>query len=55
MLDRGAVEHRQRAGQRQVDRRDLGAPNAVDAPEKILLCVASCAWVSIPITTSQLI
>src|SRR5438552_3976996 len=31
------------------------APKAVGAPEKILLNVASCAWVSIPTTTSQLI
>src|SRR5262245_20143049 len=28
-------------------------PNAVDAPEKILLAVESCACVSRPITTSQ--
>ena len=28
------------------------APNSVDAPEKILLAVDSCVWVSKPITTS---
>ena len=31
------------------------APKAVEAPEKIFDCVASCAWVSSPITTSHLI
>jgi hypothetical protein len=31
------------------------APNAVDAPEKIFERVASCTWVSSPITTSQFI
>ena len=37
-LDRAAVQHRQHAGQRDVDRGGLRvrrAPNAVDAPEKI--------------------
>src|SRR5258707_15884950 len=29
------------------------APNAVEAAEKILLRVRSCAWVSMPTTTSQ--
>src|SRR6185503_13012603 len=29
------------------------APNAVDAPEKIFDAVVSCAWVSRPMTTSQ--
>src|SRR5512134_3088978 len=31
------------------------APNAVDAPEKILLFVSSCACVSMPITVSHAI
>jgi len=30
------------------------APKAVEAPEKILERVASCVWVSMPMTTSQL-
>src|SRR5918996_5082533 len=32
-----------------------GAPKAVDAPEKILAAVRSCACVSTPTTTSQVI
>src|SRR5690348_12803119 len=31
------------------------APNAVDAPEKIFDAVVSCAWVSRPMTISQVI
>ena len=31
-----------------------GAPKAAAAAEKILLRVLSCAWVSMPMTTSQL-
>jgi hypothetical protein len=50
------VEHRQHAGQGKVDRAGLRvrcAPKAVEAPEKILETVASCACVSMPITTSH--
>src|SRR5690348_13225050 len=32
-----------------------GAPNAVEAPEKIFDAVVSCAWVSRPMTISQVI
>jgi hypothetical protein len=33
---------------------ELGSPpNAVDAPEKSFDCEVTCAWISIPMTTSQ--
>jgi hypothetical protein len=54
-LDRAAVHHRQRAGQRQVDRAGLRVGRGAEgggAPLKILLRVDSWAWVSRPMTTS---